>query len=162
MDPVHLHLMVNHLPVVGPVLAIPLLVLALALRDQQGLLLGAAVVLSIAAIGGLAAERTGGAAEHALEDRLSLDEDLVEAHEHRAEGAVAILFAAAVGAVALAVYEQSGGRGAPRWLVALVLAGTVAGAGATGWTAQAGGWIRHPELRPGGLPAPASEPAAER
>jgi hypothetical protein len=151
----HFHLIVNHLPIVGAVLSVPLLVLALFQRADRGALRAAVAVLVLSAGGALASLWSGEPAEEQVEHLPGTSEAAIEIHEERAELATGLSVVTAllgVGALVLAERRRIGSA-AP---IAVTLAGAVLTAGAMAWTGSTGGVIRHPEIRGG--PA-ASAPA---
>ncbi|MDP2315349.1 MAG: hypothetical protein Q8P41_20800 [Pseudomonadota bacterium] len=140
MNAAHLHLVVNHAPVLAFLFALPLLAYA-AVRRDDGTWRSAVFLLVLGGAGALVAWRSGEPAEEFLEDRLQISEARVEEHEERAEIATVIAVAGAVLAP-LAYWRR---RRHERLAIGATLAVALAGAGAMVWTANAGGAIRHPE-----------------
>jgi hypothetical protein len=164
-SPAHLHLVLNHIPVLGTLLFAPLVLLwGLARRSREvaltGLLL--AVLLALTAV---PIYLTGEPAEDQLENQPWLEKSRVEVHEERAEaGLVAVLLTGA-GAL-LALWFSRAGRPVRPLVAGAVLVGLVVSALLFAWAALAGGQIRHDELRgsqptSGMLDDPGPEPAAE-
>lgn len=152
MNMAHLHLMLNHFPVVGAPLLLALLAYGLARGspDVTRIALWATVVLGVVT---LVVYLTGEPAEELVEALPTFDHDMLERHEAVALGATVILVATAVLAGLALRAGRSDGRLAGtmnRLVLAGLLAGT-AGVAATGWT---GGPIGHPEILPG---APVAE-----
>lgn len=148
MDAAHLHLMINHLPIMGIPMVAGLLFWGLLRRSRDVLrtALGAAVIVAALSY---PVFLTGEPAEEQLEDTAWLKERLVHEHEERAEaGLIAILLTGALGAVVL--WQSRAGRNVPTSTAGLTLAGLVVSAGLFGWSALAGGAIRHDELRADG------------
>lgn len=86
MNGAHLHLIVNHLPVVGFLFATPALLWALWSKNRGALMLSLALITA-AGVSGVAANFTGEGAEHVLEDATPADQVVKDAiHEHE-EGA---------------------------------------------------------------------------
>lgn len=153
MNAAHVHLLVNHFPIVGTVLAIPLLLLALLLPRERGLWLGGLLVLGLSGVAAVVADRTGEPAEEMIEDVVPFDEYAMEEHEERAE--VATVFSVATLILAGAVFAIGRRRDVvPLPLVAAPLVAAIVGAGLMAWTGAAGGRIRHEEIRPEGAAAP--------
>ncbi len=148
MSTLHLHLLVNHLPIVGAFLGVPLLLLALLRRRDPGALYAAAMVLVMAGVGAVVAEETGEGAEEPAERIAGVSEAALEIHEERAEVATPIAMLAA----ALALGAVAAARWRPGALATAATAATfvmnLGSAGAMAWTGQSGGWIRHSEVRP--------------
>jgi hypothetical protein len=143
----HLHLMLNHLPILGTPALLALLAWGLArgLPDVTRIALWCTVALgAVTAVVYL----TGEAAEEMVKALPTFQEDLVQPHESIALAATAILGTAALlAAVALWQIHRSGRLA--RIATRLTLVGLLAGTGAVAVTAWTGGPIGHPELRPG-------------
>ena len=148
MNPAHLHLMVNHLPVLGTPFVLALLLWGLVRhsRDLLRAALGGAIVVAALSY---PVFLTGEPAEERVEDASWLQERRVHEHEERAEGAlIAMLLTGAVAMVGL--WQSRGERPVSTGLAGLTAAGLLLSAGLFGWTALAGGTIRHDEIRDGG------------
>lgn len=146
MTPTHLHLLVNHLPIIGAFLALPLLLIALWRRTELGALLGAVLVLALAASGAVVADQTGEGAEHEVEELPGVSETLIHEHEERAEIAMPISLVTAVAGLGLLAWSWRRGETPRMGAGGLLVAATVS-AGAMAWTGWAGGQIRHTEIR---------------
>jgi hypothetical protein len=157
MNAAHLHLVINHLPIIGALLSIPLVILALVFRNERGLLAGAVVTLTLTGAGALATMRTGEPAEEMVEHLPGIAATLIHEHEERAEVATGVAVATAIGALALFAMSARRGRSLPApWLASLLVA-TVATSGAMAWTGTAGGVIHHTEIRGDAAVAPAGQ-----
>ena len=153
----HLHLLVNHFPVIAPVLAVPMLLLALLLRKERGLLLASVLLLVVAAVSGWLSTQTGEKAQHMIERAQDggpawaddVDDKAMTEHEERAEKAMPVAIGAAlVGVVVLVLaHRRTAENPLPRPWIALVLLGAAATSAAMGWVANAGGVIMHREIR---------------
>jgi hypothetical protein len=146
MNPAHAHLLINHLPIIGAFLAVPLVIIALWKRRQPLLFGAATLVLVCVGFGAAVALATGEPAEHQLEQIVVASEATIETHEERAGTAGILAIVTGLGALATALWSWR--RGAvPAFPGGLVLAGTVITAGAMAWTGAAGGLIRHTEIQ---------------
>jgi uncharacterized membrane protein len=140
----HIHLLFNHVPVLGVVFGLIVAIVAFRLNHAEL----KKIALSVSLVAGAAAGFvyfTGEQAEEALLRAPGIPQPLVLAHDDAA-------FYAVVAAVMLAVFSllalvlmlrkvQWPGWLAPAWfLVAVLTAGLIA------WTANFGGRIRHPEI----------------
>jgi len=147
MNPAHLHLMFNHVPVIGVPLVAALLAWALfrGSREIYRAALGASVILAALTY---PVFLTGEPAEDRVEDTSWASEKLIHQHEERAEAAlIAVLLTGAI--AGLGLWQSRGGRGPSRGLGGITLAGLALSAGLLGWTALLGGPIRHEEIRAG-------------
>jgi hypothetical protein len=152
MSMVHVHLLLNHVPVVGAVLIAALLVVATLRRSSEiaKTSLGIAVVIGVVS---LVVYFTGEPAEQKVEHLAGISEAMIERHEDAA--LVATVVAGMFGALALGVLFLFRGRELPRVATGGSLAGALALALVMAWTANLGGQIRHSEIR--GAVASASE-----
>ena len=150
----HLHLLLNHLPIIGALISALLLACGLAAKSKD--LTRAALALTVLfAVVTYPAAGSGDEAKEVIEEMAGISEDRIEEHEERAEKAVIAMYVS--GAVAL-LGLALGMRGeVPRWAAALCLVLLLATSGLMGWTGKAGGEIRHPETRPGFVAPEASD-----
>ena len=148
MNIVHLHLLLNHLPVIGSVFATLLLAVALFRRSGEltrvslwfwGLLGVASVLVFL----------TGEPAQDAVERFPGFSDTLAERHEDAA--LVATIVTAGIGALALAALFVFRRRTIPRWLTTLGLVAALGSSVLMGYAANLGGQIRHTEIRPGAV-----------
>lgn len=146
MNAAHLHLLVNHLPIIGAFLAVPLLALALIRRQELSGLRGAVLVLAMAAVGAGLAQSTGEEAEERVEDAGWASERLMHAHEERAEIATPIAILTALLGVGVLVWTERKRAVNPALVAGLGLMATVS-AGTLAWVGASGGEIRHDEIR---------------
>ena len=142
----HLHLLVNHFPIVGTILVLPILVLALW-RGGRGLVTAAGLVLVVSGVTGGVAYFTGEDAEAAVEDLPGVDEHVIREHQDRAEIAIVLVGTAGLVGLAGLVRSLRGDKEPGRaWAVAMLVP-TFAAAVALVATGAEGGEIRRPELR---------------
>lgn len=140
-----LHLMVNHLPVVGFFLLTPVIALTAWLGDNRlkKLSLFGAMAISLLT---LPAFWTGEPAEDGIEHLPGVSEHLIHEHEEVAEKALTL--GLLTGGVALAGYVLSRKKES---LLKLTVYSTLVGSVLTSLvmakTAHDGGMIRHPEIR---------------
>ena len=144
MNPTHLHLILNHLPVVGIGFVALLLIVALIKRnnDLKRLSLFFLVLITLLAI---PVYLTGEPAEETVEKIPGVVESMIEEHEDAAQSAfTGQIILGVLALTALIVFRK--GRALPNWAAGTVLACTLAVAGLMAWTANLGGGIRHPEI----------------
>jgi len=157
MNAAHLHLALNHLPVVGIPIVAAILAWGAWRRSDEivRLALTALVALAVAALG---VYLTGEPAEEMVEGLAGVSEAALEQHE---ETAVWSMYGAlAMGALAFAALVIDRGRRFSRPMVGAVLLAALAVSGSMAYTANLGGHIRHPEIRSGEEAAgSANEPA---
>lgn len=147
MNAAHLHLLVNHLPVIGTLFSIALLLWALIRRSPE-LTRVALGFFVLSAIGGLAAYWTGEPAEEMVEHMAGISEPILEEHEETAELATILLGVYGLFALgSLFYFRRRREIGRVFTSVALVL--SLIPMAAMAYTAYLGGEVRHPEIRPG-------------
>lgn len=146
MNAAHLHLLINHLPVIGTLFALLLLAYGLG-RGKEDVVKASLWALVIAAVAGAAAYLTGEPAEEVVERVGGVSETLIERHEEAALWAT--IGTGLVGLFALAGLLLHRGREVSRGFGAVALAATLFVVGGMAWTANLGGQIRHLEIRSG-------------
>jgi hypothetical protein len=141
IDAAHLHLMLNHLPVIGAPILLLVLTIGMVRGSREIVTVALALTIGLAAASG-AVYLTGEPAEALVERATWFPESLTESHEDRATMAlVATLVTGALSVAALALRRRA------QWLPRLVWAGLAASTFLLGWTAWSGGQIRHEEIR---------------
>ena len=150
MNTVHLHLLLNHLPVVGTVIGTLLLAVALVRRsDELGRTsLGLFALLGLIAV---AVYLTGEPAEDAVEKLPGISDGLIDRHQDAA--LVATMVIGVIGAFALGALLIYRRRTLPRWVTLFGFAAALVGSSAMAYTANLGGQIRHTEIRSGAAPS---------
>jgi hypothetical protein len=154
MNGAHLHLLINHIPVLGTFFGLVLLALA-AWRRSDELRKAALGTFVIAALAAVATYLTGEPAEDVVKGLSGVAGGLIERHEEAA--GMALGGDIALGVVALGgLIWFRGSRPIKNWFSALSLAGAILVTGLMAWTANLGGQIRHTEIRSGAAPMTAS------
>lgn len=154
MNIAHLHLMLNHFPVIGSVIVALLLALALYRRSDE---LGRASLLLAALVGAVSVVVyfTGEPAEELVEKLPGVSEAITERHEEAA--LVATIVVAALGALSLVVLGMHRGRRAlSRRTTGAAMALALVASGVMGYAAFLGGQVRHTEIRAGAVAAQGS------
>ena len=156
LGPIQVHLMLNHLPVLGVPFGFGLLAFALATRREETLRVGLGVLV-LAAIAAGIVYLSGGAAEEVVEEAARVPEAVIERHEEAAE--LAAIAAGALGLFALVGLLVSRSRSLPRWFGMGTVIGALLVSGLMAWTANLGGKVGHEELRSGELGSASADPA---
>lgn len=159
MNVAHLHLLLNHVPTVGSVVALGLLLLALVRRDEGLKHAGLEVIFAIAVLT-LPVYISGVAAYRELRDQPELSEVAVLLHQDAALAGFALTEFTGFVAWAGLWQTRRRGRAAPGIVAAVVVLLTVALA-VMARAATLGGEIRHPEIR-AGVSAVAAAPDADQ
>ncbi|MEO5816908.1 MAG: hypothetical protein ABIT20_16685 [Gemmatimonadaceae bacterium] len=148
----HLHLLVNHVPIIGAFFALALLA-ASYLFAPDVLRKTAFVALIVVAFAGLASDLTGEPAEKVIDGFPGVSRDVIHAHEDMAERAY--LIGGVVGVLALGGLLRWRRTPVPAGAALVMLLGTAFLSGAMAYTGLLGGRVRHTEVRPGSVPADA-------
>jgi archaellum biogenesis protein FlaJ (TadC family) len=146
LSPAHVHLMLNHIPVLGPFFLALLMILGLFRRSRELVRVALALTLLLP-VATYIVTLAGEKAEHYVEDQAWFDEDRVHDHEEKAEAA--LIATGVAGALALvALWASRKGATLKPAMTILVLLATLVSAGLVALAALDGGVIRHEELRP--------------
>ena len=145
MNAAHLHLVLNHIPLIGIGFVLLLLVIALVRRNRE--VINIALIFTVmVALFAIPVYLTGEPAEELVEDLPGVSESIMEEHEESAEisfilieitGPIALISLIAMG------YSENYGRK----LSILTLLLLIVSGGSMIWTANLGGKIHHPEIR---------------
>jgi uncharacterized membrane protein len=145
MNGAHLHLIVNHLPVVLAPTALIVLGLGLWRRNEEFVKVGLGLFVA-AALLAIPAYLTGEPAEGIVARYSGVTKEAIERHEDAATGALVVIILAGLAALTHLSLEWRR-RETPRWLAPLAL---VLGLVASVWlgvAANFGGHVRHQELQ---------------
>lgn len=140
----HMHLLLNHFPVIGTIVGIALIAVALLRRSSE---LGKVSLGLFAALGAISVivYLTGEPAEKLIEKLPGFSEAITERHEEFA--LVATIMLASFGALALAVLAVFRKKSLPRWVTLGSFVVSLVAGGLMGYTAMLGGQVRHTEIR---------------
>lgn len=143
MNAAHLHLVLNHLPVIGMVFGLATLLYALWRRseDFQRFALGLLVIVALTAIPTFL---TGEPAEELVEHLAGVSHQAIEAHEESATLSLAL--AIALGVLAAGALVGYRNRKLPALLLALIVVVSAVDAALLAVTANLGGAVRHTEI----------------
>ncbi len=144
MNGAQIHLLLNHLPVLGIPFGLFLGAFGLA-RREDAITKAALGVLVLSAIATYAAGWSGEGAEHVVE-RLVAGIDHHAIHEHEEWADRASWAAYVVGVLALAGLGLSWGKPLRRAVAVAAIALAIIPAGMMAWAAHLGGEVRHTEL----------------
>jgi len=146
----HLHLALNHVPVIGLPIAVLLLAWA-QLRRSVELTRASFGLLVLLAVITVVVQLTGEPAEDLVEGLPGVLESMIEKHEEAA--LIGTLGMSALGFLALfGWWRYRAGRSVARWYPTLILVGGLLLSGYFGWVANLGGQIRHSEIRAAATP----------
>ena len=154
MNPAHLHLIINHVPLVGTALTLLLLVVALWKKSEELKRVSLWFLVLMAAVS-VPAYLTGEPAEEIVERIPGISQAVIEGHEEAAQwafgGQIALGLLAMVGLLVGRVRQRLPNG----FAVALLVLALVVGA-LMARTANLGGLIRHPEIQGSQAPSASS------
>ena len=146
MNSAHLHLLFNHIPILGSAFGLVLLAWGLLRRSDAVARVGLATLV-LAALFAIPAYLTGPAAEHLVEDLPGISDAAIHPHEEAAMiASYALWMLGAACAWILWRYRRIG-MSVPSRYTRLAFVGAVVVAGLMTWTSLLGGVIRHAEIR---------------
>ena len=146
MDLTHLHLMLNHLPVVGVIFGFLILAWGI-LRGYEEVKTVGLIVLVVTALAAVPVYLTGEPAEETVEHMAGVSEQVIELHEDSAVLSLVLAIATGVFALAVLIIKRFSSAGFARFsMFAVLILSLVTGAFMTR-TANLGGEIRHTEIR---------------
>lgn len=145
MNEAHVHLVVNHMPIVGLLIGILILIMGLLLKRSE-VKLTALGVLIFSAITSIFAFYSGDAAEDVVENMAGISKTLIEKHEELGETFFTLTLI--LGAIALIAFiaELKKVKFA-KYLVMLVLIFAIADMVLAKFVGTSGGEIMHIEIR---------------
>ncbi len=155
MNWAHIHLLLNHIPVIGMLFAVLLLLVAMVKKSDplKALSLQFFVLLTLLTI---PTYLTGDPAAHVVRNLPGVTKEIIERHDDAAT--IALIGMIILGVLALAgLIINYRTKSLPAWVVTLAFILSLAEAGWLAWTANLGGQIRHTEIRAGFQVGPTSD-----
>ena len=153
MSGVHLHLLVNHAPILGALFALGLFIASFFYAPDV-LRRTAFVVIIGSALAGGVAYLTGEPAEDAIRRFPGVQRALIHDHEETAE--IALIAMSVLAVLSLGALVRWRRATIPRWVASTAFLCTLLVSGLMAYTGLLGGRIRHTEVRPGATPADAA------
>jgi uncharacterized membrane protein len=143
----HLHLLLNHVPVIGTFLGLLLLLVAFVRKSEELKKVTLALLVLIALVS-IPVYLTGEPAEEMVENISGVSKAMIDRHEDAALFSLISVEAAGIVALAgLLIFGRKKGLG--NLLTILTLALSMIAGGLMAWTSNLGGQIRHTEISSG-------------
>lgn len=141
MNATHMHLITNHLPILGFSFSGIGLIWGIYTKSRNTLFLAFTLVF-ISAVGGFVAGNTGESAEEAVEQIIGISHDAIHEHEEAAEAAMPFVIASGLLSLiaGFLLVKNHKFSGIAQWVLLLAVVIGTALAGRAGWL---GGKIRH-------------------
>jgi uncharacterized membrane protein len=146
MNFAHLHLLLNHFPIIGTIVGFGLLLLSLLGRNED-LRRASLIIFPAMALIAIIAFFSGVGAQGAIRKAPGVSETLIERHQGAAM--LALFFVEATGAFSLVALWTAQGKPRPapwNWSLSAVLLFSMLTAGLMARVGATGGDIRHPEI----------------
>ena len=159
MNDAHLHMIVNHFPIIGTIFGLGILISGMILKNNS-VKNTAYVLFIVAAIFAAFSMGTGEGAEELVEDMPTVGKQIIHEHEEMAEKLAVVLYVLGIislGGLILSYLKNA--KATMLSYVALVVA--VVGVFFAQQTGTSGGEIRHTEIRPNATPTLDSENNAD-
>lgn len=140
----HLHLLLNHFPVIGTIIIILIVAFGLIKRNKQ-IINTALIITVIIAIISILVYTSGEGAEDLVEGMDDVTESYINEHEDAAEYAFIIMeVMGGVALLGLLLFNKK--EKYPIWFITLFVVLLLISAGTMARTANLGGKIHHPEI----------------
>jgi len=144
MNAAHLHLLVNHFPIVGNVFSVLFLAWALIKKKKELMQMALGFTVFIA-LTGYVSDFTGGNAEDQVKNLPGITKDAIEEHEEAADWALDFLYGTGASAL-LALILFTMNKNPAKIFIYLTLALALFTSTVLFRTGYLGGLIRHPEI----------------
>jgi uncharacterized membrane protein len=159
MNEAHLHMVVNHFPIIGTIFGLGILVVGIVMKHNV-LKNTAYILFCVAAIFAAVSMSTGEGAEEIVEDMPSVGKTIIDEHEEMAEKLALVLYVlGAVSLVGLYLNIKKNAKASIVSFLALLIAVVAVFLGKV--TGTTGGEVRHTEIRADYVPAQSVEEAKE-
>lgn len=145
MNDAHLHMVVNHFPIVGTIVAIGILIAGL-LNKNQSIINTAYVLFIIGAVFGILSMNTGEGAEELVEDMPGIGWKIIHEHEELAEKMALLLDVLGILSL-VGFYFQYKNNPKQKLVSCLLLVLSIASLFVIQKVGTSGGEIRHTEIR---------------
>ncbi|WP_243699200.1 hypothetical protein [Flavobacterium hiemivividum] len=145
MNDAHLHLMVNHFPIIGTIFGIGILIAGLVLKNNA-LKNTAYILFIVAALFAALSMNTGEGAEELVEDMPNIGKKIIHEHEELAEKLALLLYATGIFSL-LSIYTSSKNHKLAIIASYITLFLAIGAAVLGSSVGTSGGEIRHTEIR---------------
>ena len=150
MNDAHLHLVVNHFPIIGTIFGLGILITGIILKNNT-VKNTAYVLFVIAAIFAAFSMGTGEGAEELVEDMPSIGKEIIHEHEEMAEKLAIVLYA--LGVISLiGLFMNYKNKANAKFVSYVALVVAIIGVYFAQQTGTTGGEVRHTEIRANAVP----------
>jgi uncharacterized membrane protein len=145
MNDAHLHMVVNHFPIIGTIFGFGILIVGLVLKNKT-LINTSYLLFIISAIFGAISMATGEGAEELVEDLPNIGKQIIHEHEELAEKLAVLLYVLS-GLSLVGLYLNFKNNTKAKLFSFLILGISTAGLFLVQKVGTSGGEIRHTEIR---------------
>ena len=145
MDQHHLHLLLNHFPIVGLSIVIVAFIFAM-IRKNRELYMFSLIAMVVLALLAIPLHETGEASEDKVENTAGVNHDAIEEHEEASEYATPLMYILGVVSL-LAIFILRSRGSLAGWMQVILLMISLFTLSVMVRTGYLGGLIRRPELR---------------
>ena len=143
MNPTHIHLLLNHFPILGTLIGSTILLYSIIKKQNTGKNIGASIIVIMAIIA-IPVLLTGEPAEESVENLSGISKSLIHDHEEASEKAFWLMeVTGLISLLAIILYKIKSAFASKAFVVAFVFSAFTFIAMA--WAGNLGGKIRHPE-----------------
>jgi uncharacterized membrane protein len=144
MNSAHIHILLNHIPVIGTMFALIILIIGIIWRSDD-VKKASLIIMVITALITIPVYISGNDAEGIIKGEEGVYEEYIEDHEEFAEiSFIAMNIAGAIALLGLIIYRKP--KILPGFFIILILVVMLVINSMMGWTAHLGGKIHHPEI----------------
>lgn len=144
MDGLQLHLLTNHLPIIGTMAALLVVILGM-LRKNDGAVTAGIIIYIVMAVAVVPAYLSGEEAEERVEDIAGISHNVIHEHEEMAELSLWLTSLSGILAIGALYTRSKQSPLAPKFALAFVVLAVIA-FGQAARTGHEGGKIRRPDL----------------
>lgn len=144
MTPVHVHLMLNHFPVIGSIIGLGIMAAGVLLKNDT-LKQTSLILFILAALCTAPVFLSGHGAEEIAEVLPGVNETIVAAHEEAADLTTVAMTLLGLAALIIIILYRT--QPIPAWVCLFILTLAFVTGGLMSYTANLGGQVRHTEIR---------------
>jgi len=145
MTAAHIHLLLNHIPILGSIFGLLVLIYAMLRRSDEARKICLATFV-ITALITIPVYLSGDGTAQIVSPLPGVSADIIQQHDSAATITIVVIELLGVASL-LCLWHLWKGRTLPGWLVSTVLVLAVLSSGLGVWTGALGGQIRHSEVR---------------
>ena len=155
MNEAHLHLLVNHFPIVGTILGLGVLMAGM-ITKKDSIKNTAYVLFVVGALFAFASMATGEVAEELVKDMPSVGKQIIHKHEEMAENFAVVMYVLGFCSL-LGIYFDYKNHVKSKLVAAIILIIAIVAVVFASFVGTSGGEIRHTEIRSDATPTVGTE-----